>query len=207
MKKLLLIFCLIGWGAASAQELHIHPIGCECGEHHHDHNIEQTGKLVSHGFVGVAPRFAVSWQQELYAEVGVSLDLYRIGYNERSEYVSFGYRNIRPYLSGEVMMRGDKTIGGPKVGVEFIMATNVLGMAVGADTTWYTDGVRNAVTVTPRLMLSFVYVELYYGYNFFPINELRDYIGHHRVGVSCTLNPRFWHRKKAIYNDYYQSYF
>lgn len=207
MKKLLLIFCLLGWGYAGAQEVHIHPIGCDCGdEHHHDHLHEESGELVSRAFVGLAPRFSVSWQQQFYAEIGLSLDLYRIGYNEGSEYVSFGYRNIRPYVSGEIMLRGDRTIGGPKAGLEFIMATNVFGMAVGADATWYTDGVRNAVAITPRLMLSFVYVEVYYGYNFFPKNELKGYLGHHRVGVSCTLNPRFWKRKKEMYGDYYESY-
>jgi hypothetical protein len=205
MKKLiLLIFCFVGWGYACAQHLHLSPT--DGGEHHHEHSFEDTGGLISHSFVGVVPRFAVSWQQEFYAEVGVSLDFYRIGYNEGSEYVSFGYSNIRPYLSGEVMLRGDRTIGGPKAGVEFIMSTNVFGMAVGADATWYTDGVYNTLAITPRLVLSFVYAELYYGYNILPINELRGYVGHHRIGVSCTLNPRFWKRKKAIYNDYYNSY-
>jgi hypothetical protein len=201
MKKLLLIICLVGWGVASAQHVHLHAID----DHVHDHH-KETGALVSHAFVGVVPRLGVSWQQHLFAEAGVSLDFYRIGYNERSEYVSFGYSNIRPYLSGEVMLRGDKTIGGPKAGVEFILATNVLGMALGADATWYTDGVRTSLAITPRLVLSLVYIELYYGYNFLPMNELHDYIGHHRMGVSCTLNPRFWQRKKAIYQDYYNSY-
>jgi hypothetical protein len=202
MKKLLLVICLVGWSYGSAQHIHSQ----ESGEYDYAHRHEDAGALVSHRFVGVVPRLGVSWQEQLFAEVGVSLDLYRIGYNEASEYVSFGYSNIRPYLSGEVMLRGDQTIGGPKVGVEFIMATNVLGMAFGADATWYTDGVSSSLALTPRLVLSFVYVELYYGYNFMPVNGLRPYIGHHRVGISCTLNPRFWRRKKAIYNDYYNTY-
>jgi hypothetical protein len=210
MKKLLLIFCLAGWSVASAQHPHTHSGASDEHDHEHhlhlEHHHEETGALVSHRFVGVAPRMGVSWQQELYAEVGMSLDFYDIGYYEGSEYLSFAYSNLRPYLSGEVMLRGDKIIGGPKAGVEFIILTNGLGMAFGADATWYTDGVRNALAVTPRLMLSFVYVELYYGYNFLPINELQGYIGRHRIGVSCTLNPRFWRRKKAMYNDYYNSY-
>jgi hypothetical protein len=206
MKKILLLtFWLLGWGYAPAQHVHLRVEG-ENDEHHHGLELEQTGVLVSHGFVGVVPRFAMSWQQQFYAEAGVSLDLYRINYIEGSEFVSFAYSNLRPYLSGEVMLRGDKTIGGPKAGIEFILASNLFGMAVGADATWYTDGVQSALAITPRLMLSFVYVELYYGYNFLPFNELSGYIGHHRVGISCTLNPRFWKRKRVIYEDYYNSY-
>lgn len=205
MKRIFLILFVLTGGYAGAQEVHIHPIGCEgCDDPSHLHI--ETGTIVSRDFVGFAPRFSVSWQKEFFAEIGLGLDLYRIGYTEGSEYVSFGYRNIRPYISGEIMMRGDKTIGGPKLGAEFIMSTNIFGMAVGADATWYTDGVRDAVAITPRLLLSFVYLEVYYGYNIFPVNELKGYLGHHKIGVSCTLNPGFWKRKKQMYEEYYQTY-
>lgn len=207
MKRLVVIFALFACFGAGAQEhVHIHHVGCEHGENcRHIHNDDGGVKIVS-DFVGLAPRFSVSWQKEFFAEVGLSFDLYQIGYTEGSEYVSFGYRNLRPYVSGEIMLRGDKTIGGPKAGVEFIMSTNVFGMAVGGDVSWYTDGVRNAVAITPRLVLSFVYVELYYGYNIFALNELKGYLGNHRVGVSCTLNPRYWKRKKQFSEAYYESY-
>ncbi len=204
MKKIIIILAFFASAAAQAQHVHIHPVGCDCGEEHaHAH---EGGKAVSRRFVDAAPRFGLAWQKEFFAEAGLCVDIYRIGYTEASEFVSFGYRNIRPYVSGEIMLRGDRTIGGAKAGLEFIMSTNVFGMAVGAETAWYTDGRRDAVAITPRLLLSFVYVEIYYGYGFFVRNELEPWLGHHRVGVSMVLNPRFWKNKKAVYEDYYNSY-
>lgn len=204
MRKILVILALLASVSAQAQHVHIHPVGCDCGEEHiHPH---EDGQAVSHSFVNAVPRFGLAWQKEFFAEVGLALDIYRIGYTEASEFVTFGYRNIRPYVSGEIMLRGDKTIGGPKMGLEFIMSTNLFGMAVGADATWYTDGRRDAVAITPRLMLSFVYVEVYYGYNIYTHNHLKPWLGNHRAGVSMVLNPRFWKRKKLIYEDYYNSY-
>ena len=162
--------------------------------------------MVMHKFVGVAPRFGLAVQKSLFFEAGVSLDIYRIGYTEASEYVTFGYRNLRPYLSGEIMASGKKLLGGGKVGAEFIMSTALVGMAFGADASYYTDGKKDAIALTPRLMLSFVYVEVFYGYNIFIRNHLKSWIGPHRFGVSMTLNTRYWKRKKSIYNDYYISY-
>lgn len=182
--------------------------GHDHGEHEdHDHAEfpVETGRLVSHSFTGVAPRFGLAVQKGFFAEVGVSLDLYKLGYTEGSEYLSFGYSNIRPYVSGEILA-GRKLLGGGKAGAEYIMSTPILGMAVGGDVSYYSDGLRDAVTLTPRLMLSFVYVEVYYGYNFFLHNELTRWIGHHRFGVSMTLNRGFWRRKKEVYQDYYDSY-
>jgi hypothetical protein len=180
--------------------------------HDHDHGGQprethgEESHTLFYSFTGLAPRFGLAWQTGTFAEVGLSLDFYQIGYTEASEYVTFGYRNLRPYLSGEILISGRKTLGGGKAGLEFIMSTPVFGMAVGADGSYYTDGPGHAVTITPRLMLSFVYVELFYGYNIFVRNDLTRWVGRHRVGVSITLNPRFWHRKKQIYNDYYESY-
>ena len=205
MRRFIAILALLASATAYGQHVHIHPIGCDCGEDHDEH-VHEGGETVRHRFVDVAPRFGLAWQSEFFAEVGLSVDIYRIGYTGASEFVSFGYRNIRPYVSGEIMLRGDKSIYGPKAGLEFIMSSNIFGMAVGADATWYTDGRRDAVAITPRLLLSFVYVEIYYGYNFFVRNDLEPWLGHHRVGVSMVLNPRFWKRKKAIYEDYYNSY-
>ncbi len=79
-------------------------------------------------------------------------------------------------------------------------------MAFGGDVSYYTDGVDDAIAITPKLMLSLVKVEIYYGYNIFVRNDLRPWIGHHRFGVSMTLNPRFWRRKNRVYEDYYNTY-
>ncbi len=165
----------------------------------------QPGQRVLYSFTGFAPRFGLAVQKSLFAEVGLSLDFYQLGYTGASEYVSFGYSNLRPYLAGEIMV-GRKLLGGGKMGVEYIRSTPILGMAFGADASYMTDGEQNAVMITPRLMLSFVTVELFYGYNIFVRNDLARWIGRHRIGVSMTLNRRFWKRKKAIYEDYYNSY-
>jgi hypothetical protein len=164
------------------------------------------GDAVSHSFVGIVPRVGLALQKGLFAEAGVSLDFYRLGYIGASEYVTFNYRNLRPYVSGEILVSGRKLLGGGKAGLEFIMSSPVLGMAFGADASYYSDGRDDAITITPRLMLSLVYVEVFYGYNFFVHNDLRPWIGHHRIGVSTTINGRFWKRKKQIYEEYYNSY-
>ncbi len=191
-------------------------------EGHHDHNpadetpgvlfeemaaaiAAQPGERVLHSFTGVAPRFALATQKGLFAEIGVSLDLYKLGYTAASEYLSFGYSNLRPYLSGEIMV-GRHLLGGGKAGVEYIRSTPVLGMAFGGDVSYLTDGRGRAVLITPRLVLSFVTVEVFYGYNFFVRNELTRWVGHHRFGVSMTLNSRYWKRKKQAYDDYYNTY-
>jgi hypothetical protein len=153
----------------------------------------------------IVPRFALAVQKNMFAEIGASLDLYRMGYTAASEYVSFGYSNLRPYVAGEIML-GKPLIGGAKAGIEYIRSTPILGMAFGADATFYSDGHDNATVITPRLMLSFVKFELYYGYNIFVHNELTQWIGHHRFGVSMTLHPRFWRHKKRFYEEYYNSY-
>jgi hypothetical protein len=185
-------------------------------DHDHGHQAVPEGLLrevygenehtVSHSFVGVAPRFGLALQRGFFAEAGISMDIYRIGYTGASEYVTFNYRNLRPYVSGEILLSGSKLLGGGKAGLEFIMSTPLMGMAVGADASYYTDGPGRAVSITPRLMLSFVYVEVFYGYNIFIHNDLRTWIGPHRFGVSITLNPKFWRRKKAIAEEYYESY-
>ena len=168
----------------------------------------QPGERVLYKFTGFTPRFGLAMQTQLFAEVGVGLDFYRLGYTSASEFVSFGYSNLRPYLSGEIMAgrAGGRLLGGVKAGAEYIRSTPIIGMAFGADASYYTDGSREAVIVTPRLMLSLVKVEIYYGYNIFVRNHLRPWIGHHRFGVSMTLNPRFWRRKNKIYEDYYNTY-
>jgi hypothetical protein len=165
----------------------------------------QPGERVLYSFTGVVPRFALATQKGLFAEAGVSLDFYKLGYTGASEYVSFGYSNLRPYLSGEIMA-GRHLLGGGKAGVEYIRSTPILGMAFGGDVSYLTDGRGEAVLITPRLMLSFVTVEVFYGYNLFVRNELTRWVGHHRLGVSMTLNPRFWRRKKQVYEDYYNTY-
>jgi hypothetical protein len=211
MKKLLITAAFIVF-AVSVQAQHNHD------HDEHSHSLSDAvaaaneaieagagGNTVSQSFAGIAPRVGLAWQKGFFAEAGVSLDFYRIGYVEASEYVTFSYRNLRPYVSGEILF-GRKLLGGGKAGLEFIMSTPVLGMAFGADAAYYTDGHADAVTITPRLMLSFVYVEVFYGYNFFVRNDLRPWIGHHRVGVSVTLDRKFWRRKKQVYDDYYNSY-
>jgi hypothetical protein len=214
---LLVFFAVAASFSARAQHTHDHEghdHGHESHDEHEGHNhaanpfelYGQGGHSVSHSFTGVAPRFGLAWQSGFFAEAGLSLDFYRLGYTEASEYVTFGYRNLRPYVSGEILIDGRKLLGGGKAGLEFIMSTPLLGMAFGADGSYYTDGRGYAVTITPRLMLSFVYVEVFYGYNIFVHNDLTRWVGHHRVGVSFTLNPRFWRRKAQIYNDYYESY-
>ncbi len=228
-RTLIAIAMLLGAVSLGAQTPHDHNDhdheaheGHDHGDHNHDHDHSgesvralfegvsemvagQGGERVMHAHTAVAPRFGLAVQKGLFAEVGASLDFYRLGYIEASEYVSFSYQNLRPYISGEIMA-GRKLLGGGKAGVEFIMSTPVVGMAVGLDGSYYTDGKLRAVTLTPRLVLSFVYVELYYGYNFFLRNELTRWIGHHRFGVSMTLNRGFWRRKKDVYQDYYNSY-
>jgi hypothetical protein len=165
----------------------------------------QSGERVLYSFTGVAPRFGLAMQKGLFAEVGASLDFYKLGYTAASEYASFGYDNLRPYVSGEIMA-GGRLLGGGKAGIEYIRSTPILGMAFGGDVSYLTDGVGEAVLVTPRLMLSLVKVEIYYGYNIFLRNELKPWIGHHRFGVSMTLNPRFWHRKARVSEEYYNTY-
>jgi hypothetical protein len=138
-------------------------------------------------------------------EAGLGLDFQQIGYTAASEFLSFGYSNLRPYVAGEIMA-GSHLVGGAKAGVEYIRSTPLLGMAFGGEATWLTDGAARAVLITPRLMLSFVKVEVYYGYNFFVQNHLTRWVGHHRFGVSMTVNPRFWRRKQQLYERYYDSY-
>ena len=216
MKKLFLTLCLL-FGAIGACAQHDHD---HAGEHEHNPADEspgalfedmamavaaQPGERVLYSFTGFAPRFAIATQKGLFAEAGVSLDFYRLGYTGASEYLSFGYSNLRPYVAGEIMV-GRKLLGGGKAGIEYIRSTPILGMAFGADASYLTDGVGCAVLITPRVVLSLVKVEIFYGYNIFVRNELTRWVGHHRVGVSMTLNPRFWRRKKQIYEDYYNTY-
>jgi hypothetical protein len=165
----------------------------------------QPGQRMLYKFTGVAPRVGMAVQRGLFAEAGLGLDIQRIGYTAASEFPSFGYSNLRPYLAGEIMA-GRHLLGGGKAGIEYIRSTPLLGMAFGGYATYLTDGMGRAVLITPRLMFSFVRVEIYYGYNFFVRNELTRWVGHHRFGVSMTVNPRFWSRKQQIYEHYYDSY-
>ncbi len=204
MKRVFLtLFALLAATLAQAQHLH--------DNDHMDHGslgdigVGTGGATHSHAFVGIVPRLGLAVQKNLFAEVGVSLDIYRLGYTEASEYYSFSYSNLRPYVSGEVMV-GRELIGGGKAGAEFIMSTPVFGMAAGAEVSYLTDGRASAVLITPRVMISLVYVEVYYGYNIFAQNHLRRAVGHHRFGVTVTLDGKFWKRKREVYEDYYNSY-
>ncbi len=218
MKRIILLLCLLpACFVGFAQHDHE---GHDHASEGHDHADEspgvlfgelsaaiaaQPGERVLHRFTGVTPRFGLAVQKSIFAEAGLGIDLYRIGYTGASEFVSFGYDNLRPYIAGEIMVNS-KLLGGAKAGIEYIRSTPILGMAFGGEVAWYTDGGAKALLVTPRLMLSFVKVEVYYGYSFFVRNELTRWLGHHRFGVSMTLNPRFWRRKTRIYEDYYNTY-
>ncbi len=221
MKRIILLLCLLPTCfGVFAQHDHDHEDHDQTGEHAHDHTDESPGVLFGemagaiaaqpgerklYKFTGLTPRFGLAVQKQLFAEAGLGLDFYQIGYTGASEFVSFGYSNLRPYLSGEIMANR-KLLGGGKAGIEYIRSTPILGMAFGGEVSYYTDGPADAVLITPRLMLSFVKVDLYYGYSFFVRNELTRWLGHHRFGVSMTLNPRFWRRKTRIYEEYYNSY-
>jgi hypothetical protein len=216
MKKVFFTLCLVAiWfsGRAQVHEGHAHegerdPARETPGalfEEMSEAMAAQPGERVLYKFTGVAPRFGLAMQKGLFAEAGIGLDIQRLGYTGASEFVSFGYSNLRPYLAGEIMA-ASHLLGGGKAGVEYIRSTPLVGMAFGGDVSYLTDGVGRAVLVTPRLVLSFVKVEVYYGYNFFVRNELTRWIGHHRFGVSMTLNPRFWRRKQQVYEEYYNSY-
>jgi hypothetical protein len=165
----------------------------------------QPGERKLYRFTGVTPRVGLAVQKGLFVEAGLGLDFQQIGYTAASEFPSFGYSNLRPYAAGEIMA-GRHLVGGAKAGVEYIRSTPLLGMAFGGEATWLTDGAARAVLVTPRLMLSFVKVEVYYGYNIFVRNQLTRWVGRHRFGVSMTINPRFWRRKQQVYEQYYDSY-
>lgn len=187
-------------------------------QHHHDDETpralmedmsraiaSQSGNNVTHAYSDFVFRSGLAVQRNAFLELGLGCDFNRLGYIGASEYVSFWYSNIRPYIAGDIML-SNRLLGGAKAGVEYILSTPVVGMAFGGEATWYTDGRRTAWGVTPKLMLSFVKVEVYYGLNVLFTNDLRKYLGPHRVGVVMTLNPKFWRRKKQIYSNYYDTY-
>lgn len=165
----------------------------------------QPGNYIAVSASEFVPRFGLVVQRNAFLELGLGLDFNRLGYIAASEYVSFWYSNLRPYVAGDIML-SSKLLGGIKAGVDYIISTPVVGMAFGGEGTWYTDGRRTAWGVTPKLMLSFVKFEAYYGFDILFHNDLREFIGPHRIGITMTVNPKFWRRKKQIYSNYYDTY-
>lgn len=190
--------------AVSATAQHDH-------DHDHDHRWElpeeyTAAPATEFSRVGFAPRVGLAVQKGLYFEAGMSFDIYKIGYTAASEHNSFSYSNLRPYIAGEILIDPKKFLGGAKLGVEYIRSGPLVGMAAGVDVSHYRYIGREAWLVTPRLMLSFVQVEVFYGYSFFVKNQLTQWLGHHRIGVSTTINPRFWRKKRQMMGRYYDSY-
>ena len=146
----------------------------------------------------IAARLGLSYQQNVFAEIGVSFHNYKVIFPKKQKYSHFGFSMYGAYLSSEFLLRNDKTILGPKIGFESVELGPTYGAALAFETILYTDLNKKTLTFTPKYGLPLGAFELYYGYNIFTNNDLSKYIGRHRFSISLNINKTYWKKQNQM---------
>ena len=144
------------------------------------------------------PRFGLSYQKNLFAEIGVSFHRYSVVFPKDNKYLHFGWASYGFYLSSELLVRTDKTIIGPKIGYEFACLAPTNGCALGLEMTYYSDFAKGNLAITPRIGLPLGFAEIYYGYNILLNKDLNNYIGNHRFCFSININKLYWKKQHEM---------
>lgn len=134
----------------------------------------------------LAPRAGIAIQESASAEVGVT-------YHKILSH-PLGLSSFSKYLTGEVIVRDNHVVAGPKAGVE--LTAGLLGFA--GDVTYYTDGHISSFVATPKAGLSiYGFVNLFYGYNFLLSNDSFSCISHNRFSITVNFNRDYGDLKDA----------
>ncbi len=150
----------------------------------------------------IVPRIGISYQKNLFSELGFSLNKYSVGLSKRGKYTHFGMGLFGGYLSSEILIRDDKTIIGPKIGFEFAGIGATAAGAYGMEFTYYTDFNVGSFAITPKIGIPLGIFEIFYGYSFFSNKELNSYIGNHRFGISMNISRLYWKKQTEMMNKY-----
>ncbi len=156
----------------------------------------------------IAPRVGISYQKNLFTELGVSFNEYSVGFSKNGKYSNFGMGLFGGYISSEILIRTDKTIIGPKIGFEFAGVGATAGGAYGVEFTYFSDFDNRSFAVTPKAGIPLGIFEIYYGYSFFSNKDLKNYIGNHRFSISMNINRLYWRKQSEMmkdYNDYMET--
>jgi len=134
----------------------------------------------------LAPRAGIAIQESASAEVGITY--------HKILFHPLGLSSFSKYLTGEVIVRDNHVVAGPKAGVE--LTAGLLGFA--GDVTYYTDGHLGSWVATPKAGLSiYGFVNLFYGYNFSLSNDSFSYISHNRFSITVNFNRDYGDLKDA----------
>lgn len=151
----------------------------------------------------VVPRVGISYQKNLFTELGISFNEYSVDFSKTGKYSNFGMVLFGGYLSSEILIRTDKTIIGPKLGFEFAGVGATAGGAFGVDFTYFSDFDKSTFAVTPKIGIPLGICEIYYGYSFFSNKDLKNYIGNHRFCISMNINRLYWKKQNEMMKEYH----
>lgn len=150
----------------------------------------------------IAPRVGISYQKNLFTELGVSFNEYSVGFRKNGKYSNFGMGLFGGYLSSEILIRTDKTIIGSKIGFEFAGIGATAGGAYGIEFAYFSDFDKSSFAVTPKAGIPLGIFEIFYGYSFFSNKNLKNYIGNHRFGISMNINRLYWKKQTEMMKEY-----
>lgn len=150
----------------------------------------------------IVPRVGISFQKNLFTELGLSFNEYSVGFRKNGKYSDFGMGLFGGYISSEILIRTDKTIIGPKIGFEFAGIGATAGGAYGLEFTYFSDFDNSSFAVTPKAGIPLGIFEIFYGYSFFSNKDLNKYIGNHRFGISININRLYWKKQTEMMKEY-----
>jgi hypothetical protein len=150
----------------------------------------------------ITPRVGISYQKNIFSEFGISFNKYTVGFEKNGKYSNFEIGLFGGYISSEILIRTDKTLIGPKIGIEFAGIGATAGGAYGLELNYFSDFDKNSLAITPKVGIPLGIIEIFYGYSFFLNKDFKNYIGNQRFGISMNINRLYWKKQNEMMKEY-----
>jgi hypothetical protein len=142
-------------------------------------------------------RIGVSLQNALFFEFGLAFNRTKSDIIESRHYNKRDIRSRSIYISCEFQTRDSSRIYGPKIGFEILKMNSIVSIISGFETTYYFNNKNNCIVLTPKVGISFLFFDLYYGYNFKFNNRIPE-INKNKIGVLITFNNAHYYKQRKF---------
>jgi len=148
------------------------------------------------------PRFGLSYQKGVFAEIGLSLNKNKIEIQNNKQDPFFYCKSEGIYISSDILVHTEKTILGPKIGYEIIGIRPEYSLILALEFADYTDFNVNSFVQSFNFGVSLKYFEIRLGYNRISNKDLKDFIGRFKLSITTNLNRLYWSKEKDVRKEY-----